>query len=559
MKQAQALDILKAGRNAYLTGPAGSGKTHVLREYISFLKDRGVAVGLTASTGIAATHFGGVTIHSWSGIGIKDFLSDMDIDALVQKEYLFKRYDKTKVLIIDEVSMLTPAIFDSLDRLARAMKQVDQPFGGMQLVLSGDFFQLPPVVRGSRMIEFAYASDAWGAADIRVCYLDEQFRQSDDALLNILNEMRSGDVSNESCSLLEGCMGEEGEPEGKVRPTRLYTHNLDVDALNAAELKKLPGEEREYDMESKGKASVVASLKKGLLAPETLSLKEDAVVMFVKNNFEAGYVNGTLGVITGFEDGFPVVRTFYGDEITVLPAEWRVEEGEKTVAQVTQLPLRLAWAITIHKSQGMSLDAAEIDLSKCFVSGQGYVALSRLRTLKGLTLRGLNDQALEVNREVLEYDSHLRRESAKWERVISRFSAGEVAEMHKEFVERMGGTVDEKEILKNAARNADMKREGVREKVPTHEQTRLLIEEGLSLKDIAKARGMTLSTIVSHLEKLQKLGADIDLARFKPKAKDLKKIKAAFEKAKDTKLAPVHRALKGEYTYEELRIARLFV
>jgi len=561
MKQVQALDILKAGRNVYLTGPAGSGKTHTLREYVSFLKDRNVPIGLTASTGIAATHFGGVTIHSWSGIGIQEYLTEADIDMLVQKEYLWKRYQRTRVLIIDEVSMLTPSIFDSLDRLARAMKQIDAPFGGMQIVLSGDFFQLPPVVRGTNIIQFAYTAPAWKDADIRICYLEEQFRQKDDALLGILNEIRSGTVSNESRALLSDRMQDYEEEciyDGVV-PTRLYTHNKDVDAVNTTELEKLPGDEHTYDMESKGKASVVASLKKGLLAPEKLFLKQDAVVMFVKNNFEAGYVNGTLGTVIDFKEGLPVVKTFSGDKITVSAVDWVIEEGEKVVAQVTQLPLRLAWAITVHKSQGMSIDAAEIDLSKSFVSGQGYVALSRLRTLGGLVLRGMNEQALEINKEVLLHDKHLRKESSKWEKVLARFSGKEFEKMHQEFVTRSGGIVNKKEIAKNIARNADTKKNGVEKKVSTYEKTRVFIKEGKTLKEIAKERGMTLGTIISHLEKLKKLNEKIDLKKFKPKAKDLKKIKQAFIKTDDTKLAPVHNALKGEYSYEELRLARLFL
>ena len=173
-------------------------------------------------------------------------------------------------------------------------------------------------------------------------------------------------------------------------------------------------------MSWKGNALLTESLKKSCLAPETLQLKIGAQVMFVKNNFDAGYVNGTLGEVIDFDmKGLPVVRTFNGDEITVTPVSWEVREESvglvstetSVIASISQLPIRLAWAITIHKSQGMSLDAAEIDLSRAFIPGMGYVALSRVRSLKGLKLMGMNQTALQVNSDVAEIDRRFLQES----------------------------------------------------------------------------------------------------------------------------------------------------
>lgn len=553
MKQAQALDILKAGRNVYLTGAAGSGKTYVLNEYISYLKVHGVGVAVTASTGIAATHIGGVTVHSWSGIGVRDTLSEAEIDMLVEKEHLYKRFDKTRVLVIDEVSMLSPKMFDTVDRICRAMKRNDAPFGGMQVVLSGDFFQLPPIVRDGSPTQFVNMSRAWKEMDIRVCYLEEQFRHKNNTLEAILKEIRSGEVSEETRVLLYD-QREKEIPEG-LSPTRLYTHNIDVDMLNEKELNKLSGDLFEYEMQTKGKSNLVEALKKGILAPETLKLKKGAVVMFVKNNFESGYVNGTLGVIEDFEDNIPIVRTFSREKISVFSAEWVIEEDGKTLARVEQLPLRLAWAITVHKSQGMSIDAAEIDLSKSFVPGQGYVALSRLRTLAGLYLRGMNEMAFAIHPEVFKLDVHLCKESQKWEKVIARFIPAELKAMHDLFIVKSGGTIDEAEIAKNKTKE----KEGIPERVPTHEKTRVLMNEGLALAEIAARRGMTEGTIISHFEKLKELDSAIDLTRFKPKAKDLKKVAKAFRETGDTKLTPVYRLLGGAYSFEDLRLARLFL
>jgi len=553
MIQKEALDILKAGRNVYLTGAAGSGKTHVLNTYIEYLKERGVCVAVTASTGIAATHLGGVTIHSWSGIGIKDDLSDYDIELLTQKEHLWKRYDKTKVLIIDEISMIHGKVFDCLDRLARAMKGRDSVFGGMQVVLSGDFFQLPPIVRGGEEIAYVDSSDAWQRMDARVCYLEEQYRQDDLSLLSILGEIRAGAVSTSTKEMFEEMNGMR--KKSKVAPTRLYTHNLDVDAVNETELEKLPGEVFEYEMNTRGKANLVASLCKSILAPEVLKLKEDAVVMFVKNNFEEGYVNGTLGRVVAFEENTPVVETHSGKKIYVTEALWEVVDDGKVLASAEQLPLRLAWAITVHKSQGMSLDAALIDLSKSFVPGQGYVALSRLRSLEGLTLIGLNSMALTVDPYVLELNKRLIRESLYWSKTIQKFSTDDWNGMHKDFVTESGGTNDRAEIEKNKASKA----KPLEPKIPSHEKTLTLLKEGKSLKDTAKERGMTLGTIITHLEKLKEGKYDVDLKPYTPKLADLKIIKTAFASIDDTKLSPVHRKLKGKYSYEDLRLARLFI
>ena len=433
------------------------------------------------------------------------------------------------------------------------MKRKEAPFGGMQVVLSGDFFQLPPIVRDGSPTQFVNASRAWKEMDVRICYLEEQFRHEDNTLEAILKEIRSGEVSEGTRALFYD-QREKEIPEG-ISPTRLYTHNIDVDVLNEKELEKISGDMFEYEMQTKGKSNLVETLKKGVLAPETLRLKKDAVVMFVKNNFESGYVNGTLGVIEDFEEKVPIVRTFSGEKISVFSVEWVIEEDGKTLARVEQLPLRLAWAITVHKSQGMSIDAAEIDLSKSFVPGQGYVALSRLRTLAGMYLRGMNEMAFAIHPEVFKLDVHLRKESEKWEKVIARFTPAELKTMHDEFVVKSGGTIDEAEIAKNKTKE----KEGIPERVPTHEKTRALVVEGLALAEIAARRGMTVGTIIAHFEKLKEIDPAIDLNRFKHKEKDFKKIAKAFRDSGGSKLTPVHQLLGGTYTFEEIRLTRLFL
>jgi len=234
---------------------------------------------------------------------------------------------------------------------------------------------------------------------------------------------------------------------------------------------------------------------------------------------------------------------------------WAVEEDGKTLAQVRQLPLRLAWAITIHKSQGMSMDGAEIDLSKSFVPGQGYVALSRLRSISGLKLMGLNDVALSVNAGVAVFDKELLFKSEQHQKEIQGVSDKEKGELHGEFVLGCGGTLDDKKI----AENADSVGGAYENRESTYEKTKQLLDEGLSIEGMAKRRGVTMGTILAHLEKLKELDASIVLDRFKPEKKVLKEIQKTFAKFEDTKLSPVHKKLDGKYSYEDLRLARLFL
>lgn len=434
MTQDEALDLLKLGHNVYLTGPAGSGKTYLLNKYIEYLKKNNVSVGVTASTGIAATHLNGTTIHSWAGIGIKDRLQKQDIEDIKNKIYLQARFSSVKVLIIDEISMLHGYRLDMVDQVCSAFKINSEPFGGLQVVMCGDFFQLPPVARDGEDDNFAYNSGIWNQMNLKVCYLEEQYRQSDMGFLHVLNDIRSSNVTSTTQEILMTRYNQE--VDGMETPTKLYTHNADVDAINNIELAKINEKSQMYDMTSRGEEKLVENLKKTCLAPEQLILKKKAVVMFVKNNFDKGYVNGTLGIIIGFDkEKYPIVKTLKGKEIIAEPASWTIEEEGLVKAQISQIPLRLAWAITVHKSQGMSLDAAQIDLSKSFVTGMGYVALSRVRALSGMKLIGINEMALRVNEEVAEVDKELKKQSVNDKKTIVKLSKDQKKKKQKQFLD----------------------------------------------------------------------------------------------------------------------------
>ena len=403
MTQKEALDILKLGHTTFLTGGAGTGKTYVINQLIKYLGAHSVMHAVTASTGIAATHIGGTTIHSFSGIGIKDRITDWDLENMSQNEKLNKRILSTKVLIIDEISMLHASRLDMMDKIMKFIRKSSEPFGGVQVIFCGDFFQLPPVVKSNKgemaaqekeaqnlfaekdwddmneaekksvyakndqnaKNEYAFNSRAWQNAKPVICYLTENYRQEDNTLTNILNMIRSADENiYDSLESLNDTKENE-----LVSPVRLYSHNRDVDNVNNQNYKALKSaEEHEYVMVGKGKKNLIDSLKQNILAPEILKLKLGTKVMFIKNEKTGKYQNGTLGIVEGFDiERYPIVLLHSGEKIVARPDLWQIkDDNDAVLAEVSQIPLRYAWAITVHKSQGMTLDEAEIDLSAGF-------------------------------------------------------------------------------------------------------------------------------------------------------------------------------------------------
>lgn len=526
MTQQEALKILKTGANVFLTGEPGSGKTYTINQYVQYLREHGIEPAITASTGIAATHIGGYTIHSWSGIGIKKNLSKYDYEAITEKEYVVKRITKTKVLIIDEVSMLDAQTLGSVDTVCRLIKGSSLPFGGLQVILVGDFFQLPPVNRQERpeysgetlwgeekaQTQFAFHSESWKELNPIICYITEQHRQEDDTLLSILSSIRSNSFGPKHASYahIEERIGII-EDESNFDIPKLFSHNENVDYMNRLELGKIDASLKIFAMESKGPAVLVESIKRGCLSPEKLELKIGAKVMFTKNNPAENYVNGTLGEVEEFDEdnGNPIIRTKNGRLVEAQKAEWAIEENNKIKARIIQLPLRLAWAITIHKSQGMSMDAAVMDLSKVFEYGQGYVALSRVRSLSGIYLLGVNDKAFEVHPQVLERDLAFQTQSDEASELFRIMDTAELQKMHENFITASGGILEKTPHQSTQGKNGKL--EKIRAKNPkaytkwTEEEEAVLQEKFLqnnNLKYIARQMGRQVGGIRSRLIKL---------------------------------------------------------
>ncbi len=556
MTQNQALEILKTGANVFLTGEPGAGKTHTINEYVHYLRSHGIEPSVTASTGIAATHIGGMTIHSWSGIQILTSLDKYALDRIASNKYVQARIEKATVLIIDEISMLSPGTLSMVDEVCREVKRVPLPFGGMQVVFVGDFFQLPPVTKGESTQSkiFAYESEAWIQANPIVCYLSEQHRQEDDVFLNVLSAIRRNEFDQFHLSHLE--KRKITSQEGLTDIPKLFSHNFNVDQVNDESLKKLKDEPNVFAMTSKGRAVIVETLKKNCLSPERLELKLKAAVMFTKNNSRAGYVNGTLGTVVGFDTDtkYPIVKIRSGEKIHVEPVDWMIEDNGRVLASITQLPLRLAWAITVHKSQGMSLDAAVMDLGKVFEFGQGYVALSRVRTLAGLHLINWNTRAFQVHPQVLLADEGFRNASEEARNTFAQMDKMELKKLHENFIRACDGNLEVIGEYKRHERKPKIKGE-------TYLKTFELWKAGQTIAEIADARKLTATTVIGHIEKLyfeDKISEDEIKKLISEKlAVSLPAIHAAFQELGTDHLSLIFEKFKGQYPYEQLRIARM--
>lgn len=447
MFQSQALEIMNAGASVYLTGAPGAGKTYVLNEFVTAARKQGKSVAVTASTGIAATHINGQTIHSFSGIGISTSLSESVMKRIMTRRK--KSLVNADVLIIDEASMIHAWFFDLVDEVCRRARKNNKPFGGLQVIISGDFFQLPPVSVSSRnsdvlgvsveamqmqdkyashgknMEGFITESFAWDALNPIVCYLTEQHRQDDGQLLSVLTSIREGSVTQDDYMTVASRIGVPYDEDDII--THLFPSNKQADMLNDVQLNRLTGPAHTFVATSAGSAQLVERLKKNMLAPENLVLREGASVMALRNDPDKQYVNGSLGIVKSFtsasKGGWPIVEFDNGHIVTMKPADWEITDVETVLAVVSQVPLRCAWGITIHKSQGMTLHRAVMDLRRTFAPGMGYVAMSRVQGLDGLYLQGLNDRAFLVSADAVLLDSQLRSQSDNASAILEREDA----------------------------------------------------------------------------------------------------------------------------------------
>lgn len=414
-QQKSVIQAFDAGKNILVTGGAGTGKSYLL----NFLK-RNYSVSrleITASTGIAALNVGGSTIHSWAGIGLANMPPEKIIENIFSAKGLRarRRIRQARALAIDEISMISAEVFEILNRVFQTVRENNLPMGGIQIVIFGDFLQLPPINRDNQNYNFCFNSKSWKELDFQAFVLEQSFRQSDEEFVRILNNLRFGEISATDREILTSRIKADDTNQA-IRPTILTTHNYKVEKINQEELKRIPRQEIIHQAEYKGAPEKIEFLRKNCLAQNVLHLKVGAQVMMIKNTYQKdGIINGSLGIVKDFSPrkNFPIVEFVNGKTLTIGPDEWLLEKLNDTTketiieAELQQIPLILAWAITIHKSQGLTLDKISCDLSDSFSPGQIYVALSRARSLSGIFIESINFNRLTSNDEAVNFYRNL--------------------------------------------------------------------------------------------------------------------------------------------------------
>jgi ATP-dependent exoDNAse (exonuclease V) alpha subunit len=399
----------KAGGNCFLTGAGGTGKSTEVRAFIAECPRR---VSVTAPTGVAALNVGGMTIHRFCGMMLgpaagqsnEEYFSQLQRDPRPSVKAGFNRVRRCEVLILDEVSMMSGRHFDFVEFLFRRLRGRDVPFGGCQVIVTGDFLQLPPVRKSeAEPYDWAFQSPAWTAAEFRTFVLDKVRRQDEPGFVRALADFRVGRVYGDTARLLQSRV--RSNPPATM--TRLFTHNVQVDKWNHFQLSELPGDETVLHAEQTGSEQQREYLTKNLLTPATLQLKCGALVMFTVNKNEPGrneplFVNGQIGTVLDVGTSSVLVQTKTGAEIRVERFTWRLDPQDEDSASFSQFPLRLAWAMTIHKAQGLTLDAAYLDIRAAREPGQAYVAVSRVRSLAGLNFKEWF-KGVHVSPEAIEF------------------------------------------------------------------------------------------------------------------------------------------------------------
>jgi len=413
-EQNNAHNLILSGDNTYITGVGGTGKSFLITTLIESIKEDMKTAVIASSTGISALSIGGVTIHSLLGTGINGTVDDIESYVATPKaKRKFKdNLRDVDVIIVDEISMLSGPYIDMMDYYLRSMRHTDVPFGGYQMVFSGDFCQLPPIFRDGDEKLYAFQSGSWQRAGVVINELTHSFRQEEQDFVNILNRVRMGECDDEVKGFFSECVGRDLD-----HPTKLFPTNQESFRYNMRQLNELEGKELTFDATFFGQDKYkIEQIKKNCIAETELIVKIGAPVIIINNNRNEGYVNGSRGILQQIDDGGAYVKLLDNTIVYARKYEWELlgpeldENGDHEIlASMNQYPIKLAYSITMHKSQGMTLDYLSLDLSRCFASGQAYVALSRVRTKEGLSLdKPINPRQIFVDPVLVDFHKNLK-------------------------------------------------------------------------------------------------------------------------------------------------------
>jgi len=412
--QKNAYELIKDGYNVFITGSSGTGKSSIIKKIVKDNKSNyyNKNIVVTSTTGASAIIIGGVTIHSYLGIGLgKDELYKL-YNKIIKKKWIMKRWLDIEILVIDEVSMLSHLLFDKIEELARLIRDSEEPFGGIQLVITGDWCQLPCV----NSDKFCFEAKSWDRCIQKVVYLEKIIRQNNIEFQRCLNKIRVGNIDEEVIKILESRIGKKLENDSNILPTKLFSLRSNVSYINDIELDKLAIDGRQFNeykpqiriLDDSKRKTMENIQRQSKITPIQLCVGAQ-VMLSINLDFENKLINGSRGIVTKFVGDLPSVKFINGLERVIDFCKIKNYIDNQIIGYITYIPLKVAFAISIHSCQGSTLDYVEIDLSNIFEYGQAYVALSRIKNIDGLSITNLKPNLIKAHPKAIEYYKNIKK------------------------------------------------------------------------------------------------------------------------------------------------------